>query len=127
MIASTLGNVITPYQYTSAPMSRGQSNTVPANAGNTVYRSPTANAYENEPGAVWHGRPIRRFDSNGYLFGAADDPTLNLRVSNVAMIGPSVAMVIGAGAGAALVPGNRVLGTVIGALAGGILGVIFSG
>lgn len=107
-------------------MSRGQSNTVPANAGNMVYRSPTANAYENEPGAVWHGRPIRRFDSNGYLMGAGD-PTLNLRINNVTAIGPSIAMVVGAGAGAALVPGNRVLGTVIGALAGGILGVIFSG
>ena len=126
MIASNLGNILAPYTYTSAPMSRGQSNTVPADAGNMVYRSPTANAYENEPGAVWHGRPIRRFTSNGYLMGP-NDPTLNLHVSNTAAIGPSVAMIIGGAAGAALVPGNRVLGTVIGALAGGILGVVFSG
>jgi hypothetical protein len=89
--------------------------------------------YENEPGARWEGRPIKKFTPNGYVMtpvgelGASPDvPPLYLHIDKVAAIGPTIMAAIGAGFGVGLATQRRPLGAVIGALAGGILGVLFT-
>lgn len=133
MISTGLGNITVPYTEPQNDVySRGQSNTVyMPNEGYRVYRTPSANDYENEPGSRWHGRPIKRFTPNGYEMtpvnlGGAGDPSLHLHLDAVSAIGPSITAALGAGFGAVLAPNKRALGAVLGALAGGILGVIFT-
>jgi hypothetical protein len=135
MISTGLGNVTVPYTYPQNDVySRGQSNTVyMPDTGYPVYRTPSANDYENEPGSRWHGRPIQKFTPNGYVMtpvgelGASPDvPPLYLHIDKVAAIGPTIMAAIGAGFGVGLATQRRPLGAVIGALAGGILGVLFT-
>ena len=111
---------------------------VRAHAGNTVYRTPHAVVREAEPGASWEGDLSnqmflpdgRLVPATGMAFdmlqGTPEVPghfDLNLRKT----LGPSVTMVIGAGAGMLLTRDSqhRIAGTIVGALAGGVLGLIF--
>lgn len=132
MISTGLGNITVPYTEPQNDVySRGQSNTVyMPDTGYRVYRTPSANDYENEPGSRWHGRPIKRFTPNGYEMTpvnlGAGPGELKLHLDAVSAIGPTITAALGAGFGAVLSPNRRVLGTVLGALAGGILGVIFT-
>lgn len=134
MISTGLGNVLAPYTEPQNDVySRGQSNTVyMPDTGYPVYRTPSANDYENEPGARWHGRPIKRFTPNGYEMtpvglGASDaPPPLYLHIDKVAAVGPTILAAIGAGFGVALSTQHRPIGAVLGALAGGVLGVLFT-
>lgn len=128
-----LGNILVPYTEPQNDVySRGQSNTVyMPDTGYRVYRTPSANAYENEPGSRWHGQPIKRFNENGYemvpvSLGAAPMPPPSLRVDLVKAIGPTVAAAVGAGFGTYFAsPERRPAGALLGALVGGILGVVF--
>lgn len=89
-----------------------------------------ANAIEGEPGALWTGKPFR-FNENGIAFQGFGDAAVSsgpVRVTAnvVSSIGPTVTMAIGAGMGAVFAPQHRAVGSLLGALAGGILGLIFS-
>ncbi|HEV3059767.1 MAG TPA: hypothetical protein VGY48_16060, partial [Vicinamibacterales bacterium] len=68
--------------------------------------------------------PMNGFGDAATSTGVTSMPPLHLSLTT--SIGATTAMALGAGFGAFLAPERRVLGTVIGALAGGILGVIFS-
>ncbi len=95
--------------------------------GYDVYRSPSANAVEGEPGANWEGRPYH-FNQNGVVFdGGTFGGALGATENKVISIGPTITMVIGASAGATFAsPNHKLVGALIGAFAGGILGIIFS-
>ena len=105
-----------------------------------------ANDLEGDPSPFWAGRPYG-FNNNGEFtlpgpmgmitsralngFGSAAESTglvtlPPLRLSVTQSIGPTVTMALGAGAGAYLAPQHRAAGTLVGALVGGILGLIFS-
>lgn len=132
MITPSLGNALAPY--TDPPndvYSRGQSNTVyMPDEGYRVYRSPTVNDYQNEPGSRWHGQPIKRFTHNGYeltpvSLGEAAAPA-PLTFHLVKSIGPTLAAAVGAGFGVYLASAERrPTGALVGALVGGVLGIVF--
>ncbi len=87
-----------------------------------------ANDIEGDPSPYWTGGSYG-FGPNGeFMLGASEPvmPPMHLTANVVSSIGPTVTMALGAGAGAVFAPNHRVLGTVLGALAGGILGVIFA-
>lgn len=119
---------------TGGPIRHGNANVVGNKSMDVYADAGLANDFENEPGALWTGQPIR-FYENGVMtplsgFGdaavssATVMPPVRLRVTSA--IGATTTMAIGAGFGAFLAPNRRILGTLAGALAGGILGVIFS-
>lgn len=91
-----------------------------------------ANDLEGDPNPYWDGGPYG-FNNNGeFMLGDAavssgsTMPPVRLTANVVSSIGPTVTMALGAGAGAYLMPQHRAVGTVVGALVGGILGIIFS-
>ena len=94
-----------------------------------------ANDLEGDPNPYWDGRPYG-FNVNGEFplagFGDASVssgtvmPPLRMTANVVSSIGPTITMAIGAGFGAVLAPQHRATGTFVGALVGGILGLIFS-
>jgi hypothetical protein len=90
-----------------------------------------ANDFENEPGALWTGNPYE-FNYNGVVMlgdaavSSGAIPARTTHTRNITLsVGPTVAMAVGAGFGAALTPNRRAVGALAGALAGGILGLIF--
>lgn len=113
------------------------SNVVVAHAGNTVYRTPNTRVIEAEPGArspvdlenmmfLPDGRLVPATAAAYDMFQGADAPVPRLKVNLKSTVGASVTMIVGAGFGAWLAPGEkRVAGTVVGAVVGGILGLIF--
>jgi len=111
-----------------------------------------ANDLEGDPSPWWEGKPYG-FNPNGEFtlgtitsktlgaitsrslqgFGDASTstgvvsmPPLRVTANVVSSIGPTVTAALGAGFGAALAPQHRAAGTLVGALVGGILGLIFS-
>lgn len=90
-----------------------------------------ANDLEGDPSPYWEGRPYG-FTNNGVMMlgeGTTETksvPPLRLTANVISSVGPTVTMALGAGAGAYLMPQHRAVGTVVGALVGGILGIIFS-
>jgi hypothetical protein len=91
-----------------------------------------ANDVEGEPGSLWTGKPYG-FTPNGYVMlgdaavsSGSSMPPVRITANVIQSVGPTVTMAIGAGAGAYLAPQHRAVGTVVGALVGGILGLIFS-
>lgn len=122
------------------PLRRGPgSNVVQAHAGNYVYRSPNTNTREAEPGAGWpgglshmmflpDGRLVPATPIVDNMFHGAGDPSVTgrFKVKLKSSVGASVTAMVGAGFGLVLAPPDRrVASTVIGAVAGGILGLIF--
>lgn len=119
------------------PIRKASGIAFPARAGNMVYRTPHNVVREGEPGASWPGSfEDKMFLPDGRMVPAtamahdmmhgADLPeSANLNIRRT--IGPSITMVLGAGAGMALTAKgpHRIAGTIAGALVGGVLGLIF--
>jgi len=118
------------------PITHGNANVIGNKAQDVYPGAGLANDLENEPGALWAGRPFR-FYENGVMtpmngFGDAATSTgitsmPPMRLSLTSSIGATTAMALGAGMGAYLSERHRPLGAVIGALTGGILGLVFGG
>ncbi len=145
MISSNLGSgyalvpvAPVPDWRTSAgggPISKSSQASLPAHAGTFVQRSPLNVVREAEPGANWpvdlpstmmflpDGRLVKQ-EPYARPFGDSMQPIV------VQPMGRGVkpaffAMLIGAGAGGAMVKQHRIEGAVGGAVVGGILGLIF--
>lgn len=100
-----------------------------------------ANDYEGDPSPEWTGGPygftnggvmmlpqpgMQGFGDAAMSTGITTLPPMRVTANVVSSVGPTVTMAIGAGFGAALAPQHRAAGTLVGALVGGILGLIFS-
>ena len=108
------------------------SNVVPAHAGNNVFRTPHMVAYEPEPGARWPGDLSKKmWLPDGRLVDANWSTKDMLQgVSVPAYRGlrglvPAIAMFAGGAAGYHLSSDNKGWGAFTGAIAGGLLGLIF--
>lgn len=90
-----------------------------------------ANDIEGDPDSPWVGRPYG-FNVNGEFtlgdaaVGGNALPPMHMTANVVSSIGPTITAAIGAGFGAYLAPQHRATGTIVGALVGGVLGLIFS-
>lgn len=119
---------------------RGNSNTVCAHAGNTVYRTPHNVVREAEAGARWpgdltqmmflpDGRLVpKKAYANDMFRGADPTPTViyaGPRTGGLRTLVPAVAMFAGAALGYKTATKHQVLGAAGGAVVGGILGLIF--
>lgn len=108
------------------------SNIVRAHAGNTGYRTPHAVVREAEPGASWPGDLTKMmFLPDGRLVPATD-ATVDMfsgatvhAYSGLRGIVPAIAMFAGGVAGYKLSDSSKGWGAFTGALAGGLLGLIF--
>jgi len=147
MISSNLGAgyALVPYPPDWNPNEGGGpvrrapgSNVEAAHAGNTVYRTPNTNVREAEPGARWpgdlsnmmflpDGRLVPATPAAHDMFRGGPEPLrLKVFLKRRTTVGASITAIAGAGFGAALAPqGYRAAGTVVGAVAGGVLGWIF--
>jgi hypothetical protein len=110
-----------------------------------------ANDIEGDPSPFWEGKPYG-FNNNGEFAlvathgalgtitsrslqgfgdaaastGVTSIPPIRMTANVVSSIGPTVTAALGAGFGAYLAPQHRAAGTLVGAVVGGILGLIFS-
>lgn len=103
-----------------------------------------ANDIEGDPSPFWEGKPYG-FNTNGEFTlgtitsrslqgfgdaaastGVTSIPPIRMTANVVSSIGPTVTAALGAGFGAYLAPQHRAAGTLVGAVVGGILGLIFS-
>jgi hypothetical protein len=103
-----------------------------------------ANDIEGDPSPFWEGKPYG-FNPNGEFTlgtitsrslqgfgdaaastGVTSIPPIRMTANVVSSIGPTVTAALGAGFGAYLAPQHRAAGTLVGAVVGGILGLIFS-
>lgn len=116
------------------------SNIVRAHAGNTVYRSPLAVVREAEPGASWPGDLSKMmFLPDGRLVPATD-ATIDMFQGPMEAVGgrpvgglsdvihsliPAAGMFAGGFAGYKLSDNHKGWGALTGAVAGGLLGLIF--
>jgi hypothetical protein len=110
------------------------SNVVRANAGNTVFRTPHMVAYEPAPGARWPGDLSdkmwlpdgRLVDANwstkNMLQGAVVFPPNHTGLRGLV---PAISMFIGGAMGYKLSGDHKGWGAFTGAIAGGLLGLIF--
>lgn len=107
------------------------SNIVRAHAGNTVYRSPLNVVREAEPGANWPGDLSKMmFLPDGRLVPATD-ATIDMfqgavpTYTGLRGIVPALAMFAGGVAGYKMSDSSKGWGAFTGAIAGGLLGLIF--
>jgi hypothetical protein len=113
------------------PISHGSNNITATYEPHYVYPGgQQANDIEGEPGALWIGKPFK-FNENGVAFHGFGDAAVSsgpvrITANIVSSVGPTVTAAIGAGMGAYFAPQHRAVGSLLGALAGGILGLIFS-
>lgn len=119
------------------PISRSSQASVPAHAGNYVYRSPLNVVREAEPGANWWQdlAATKMFLPDGRLVDAkpyAYDQFRGVEVlqpvvsqTSRLLSPPFVAMCLGAVAGYEIGRSNRVMSAIGGAIVGGLLGRIF--
>lgn len=108
------------------------SNIVRAHAGNTVYRTPHLVVREAEPGASWPGDLSKMmFLPDGRLVPATDATVDMFQGATVASypglrgIVPALSMFAGGFAGYSMSTDNKGWGALTGAIAGGLLGLIF--
>ena len=128
-----LGNVRVPYSPEwnpnagGGPIQRAGNFPFYQPRGYDVFRTSSENVVEGEPGANWEGRPYH-FNQNGVVFdGGTFGGALGATENRVFSVGPTVTMALGAGAGVMFAnPNHKIAGALIGALAGGILGIIFA-
>ena len=112
------------------------SNITRAHAGNTVYRTPHAVAREAEPGASWPGDLTKMmFLPDGRLVPATPAAYDMMQGASFGYPGgfaaalrsliPAAGMFVGGAAGYKLSDSNKGWGAFTGAIAGGLLGLIF--
>jgi hypothetical protein len=119
------------------PISKSSQASLPAHAGNYVYRSPLNVVREAEPGANWpqNLQATKMFLPDGRLVDAKPYAYDQFRgvdvlqpvVSQTSRLlsPPFVAMCIGAAAGYQIGRSNRVMSAIGGAIIGGVLGRVF--
>lgn len=119
------------------PISKSSQASLPAHAGNYVYRSPLNVVREAEPGANWPRdlQATKMFLPDGRLVDAKPYAYDQFRGVDVLqpvvsqtsrlLAPPFVAMCIGAAAGYQIGRSNRVMAAIGGAIIGGVLGRVF--
>lgn len=144
MMSSQLGvgyeMVAVPFDEGNVPIRKAGGLALRAHAGNTVFRTPNTAVREAEPGAGWPGDLSNTmFDQNGnlvpvepYAFdmmhGAGE--TIVMKPSGTFSSGlrglvPALAMFAGGAVGYKAAHQRKLGGAIAGALAGGILGLLF--